>query len=98
MRSLVGNPLLNDNILYGIPVCAPYVAMQDYKVKVKLLPGTTKRGKAAKACFQVFLKEKGLTASERDVLKSVKVGGFSYSHIYTFEDLVRILQCNSILV
>ena len=77
----MGNPLLIDAIVYGVPVCAPYAAMQDYKIKVKLLPGTTKRGKAAKACFQVFLKEKGLTTAEKDVLKSVKVSEIAITSV-----------------
>ena len=65
MKSLVGDPSPSDTILYCIPVCAPYIAMQDCKVKVKLLPGTAKRGKAAKTCFQAFLKDKLLSVNNR---------------------------------
>lgn len=76
LKTFVGDPLPDDVFLFCIPVCAPYVAMQNYKYKVKLLPGTAKRGKAAKSCFQTFLHEKSLTPREKDILKSVKA---SYS-------------------
>lgn len=39
------NPLPEDIIHFAIPVCAPYTSLQKYKYKVKLTPGTLKRGK-----------------------------------------------------
>lgn len=42
---LTGNPLPNDILLYAVPVCGPYNAVQSYKYRVKIIPGTAKRGK-----------------------------------------------------
>lgn len=42
---LTGNPLPNDILLYAVPVCGPYNALQSYKYRVKIIPGTAKRGK-----------------------------------------------------
>lgn len=48
LESLVGTPLKGDEILEAIPVCAPWAAMGKYKYKVKLQPGSLKKGKAVK--------------------------------------------------
>ncbi|XP_055332815.1 ribosome quality control complex subunit NEMF-like [Paramacrobiotus metropolitanus] len=71
-KTFIGNPLPNDILLFCLPVCAPYAAMQSFKYKMKLLPGTAKRGKAAKACFQAFIRDKTATSTEKDILKSIK--------------------------
>lgn len=42
---LTGTPLPNDILFYAVPVCGPYSALQSYKYRVKLVPGTSKRGK-----------------------------------------------------
>jgi hypothetical protein len=45
---LIGKPLAGDRIICAIPVCAPWSALSSYKYKVKLQPGTVKKGKAVK--------------------------------------------------
>lgn len=45
---LTGNPLPNDILLYAVPVCGPYNALQTYKYRVKIIPGTAKKGKGNK--------------------------------------------------
>ncbi|XP_017052630.1 nuclear export mediator factor NEMF homolog [Drosophila ficusphila] len=72
LNSLTGQPLEGDELLFAIPVVAPYQALQNYKYKVKLTPGTGKRGKAAKLALNIFAKEKGCTTREKDLLKSIK--------------------------
>jgi hypothetical protein len=42
---LTGIPLASDILLYAVPVCAPYNALQTYKYRVKITPGTAKKGK-----------------------------------------------------
>lgn len=42
---LTGNPLPSDILLYAVPVCGPYNALQTYKYRVKITPGTAKKGK-----------------------------------------------------
>ncbi|KAJ5788719.1 hypothetical protein N7457_003709 [Penicillium paradoxum] len=46
--ALVGTPTVDDEILAAIPVCAPWAALGRYKYKVKLQPGSVKKGKAVK--------------------------------------------------
>ncbi|KAF8564605.1 hypothetical protein P879_10196 [Paragonimus westermani] len=45
MDTLTGQPVDGDILLYALPVCAPYSSLVNYKFKVKLTPGTAKRGK-----------------------------------------------------
>ncbi|OGM48095.1 DUF814 domain protein [Aspergillus bombycis] len=46
--ALIGTPRPEDEILAAIPVCAPWAALSRYRYKVKLQPGTVKKGKAVK--------------------------------------------------
>ena len=43
-----------------------------FRYKVKLTPGTGKRGKSAKTALNVFLKDRTATTRERDLFKFVK--------------------------
>lgn len=56
--SVTPSPLPEDIIHFAVPVCAPYNALQKYKYKVKLTPGTLKRGKGTspKLESQMWLK------------------------------------------
>ncbi|KNG89470.1 hypothetical protein ANOM_002254 [Aspergillus nomiae NRRL 13137] len=46
--ALIGTPRPEDEILAAIPVCAPWASLSRYRYKVKLQPGTVKKGKAVK--------------------------------------------------
>ena len=46
LDALVGTPLLGDEILAALPICAPWAALSNYKYKVKMQPGLLKKGKA----------------------------------------------------
>lgn len=48
LDALVGTPFVGDEILEAILCCAPWAAMAKCKYKVKLQPGSTKKGKAIK--------------------------------------------------
>ncbi|KAK3914670.1 Nuclear export mediator factor NEMF-like protein [Frankliniella fusca] len=72
LESLTGIPLPEDEILFAVPVVAPYNALQNYKYKVKLTPGTGKRGKGARTALNMFLKDRQATGHEKDLLKAVK--------------------------
>lgn len=39
---------------------------------MKLTPGTNKRGKASKTALNMYMRDRGLTNHERDLLRSVK--------------------------
>ncbi|XP_061394100.1 ribosome quality control complex subunit NEMF homolog [Musca vetustissima] len=70
--SLTGQPYEDDELLFVIPMIAPYQSIQNYKYKVKLTPGTGKRGRAAKTALTMFGKDKMCTNREKDLLKSIK--------------------------
>ncbi|XP_074642120.1 ribosome quality control complex subunit NEMF-like [Tubulanus polymorphus] len=72
LDSFTGIPDVEDVLHYAIPVIAPYNTMTNYKFKVKLTPGTTKRGKAAKTALNMFTFDKSTTPREKDLLKIVK--------------------------
>lgn len=67
---LTGNPLPNDILLYAVPVCGPYNAVQSYKYRVKLVPGTVKRGKAAKTAMNLFSHMAEATSREKELMKA----------------------------
>lgn len=39
LEKLTGCPVVEDTLLYAVPVCGPYSSMKDFKYKVKLTPG-----------------------------------------------------------
>ena len=68
----LGIPVAEDELLFAVPVVAPYNTMTNYKFKVKLTPGTGKRGKATKTALNMFLTDKSTSQRDKDLLKSVK--------------------------
>ncbi|KAI4602153.1 hypothetical protein KJ359_009390 [Pestalotiopsis sp. 9143b] len=52
LDSLVGAPMVGDEILEAIVVCGPYAALGKLKYKVKLQPGAQKKGKAVKEILE----------------------------------------------
>lgn len=72
LDTLTGLPLPEDELLFAVPVVAPYSTILNYKYKVKLTPGTGKRGKACKTAIAMFLADKHTIQREKDLLKSVK--------------------------
>ncbi|XP_071961778.1 ribosome quality control complex subunit NEMF-like [Antedon mediterranea] len=72
LDSVTGQPHSEDLLLFALPVCAPYSVMQHFKFKVKLTPGTGKRGKAAKTAMHMFQSSKESTPREKDLFRSIK--------------------------
>ena len=56
LDNLVGLPLQEDILQACIPVCAPWLALQKFKYKIKIIPGSLKRGKACAQAKDAFLK------------------------------------------
>lgn len=52
---LTGLPADDDEILACLPVCAPWTVLQKYKYRIKLLPGSLKKGKGAKSAQASFI-------------------------------------------
>lgn len=48
-----------------------FVAFNNFKFKVKLTPGTQKKGKACKQAVDVFLKHKDISATEKSLIKAL---------------------------
>ncbi|CAK5069145.1 unnamed protein product [Meloidogyne enterolobii] len=68
--SLTGHLSNEDEPEFAVPVCAPYTAMNKFKLKVKITPGSCKRGKAVKMALELFAQNKSLTLAERTLLKA----------------------------
>ncbi|KAG4210549.1 hypothetical protein ERO13_A02G056200v2 [Gossypium hirsutum] len=67
---LTGNPLPNDILLYAVPVCGPYSAVQSYKYRVKIIPGNAKKGKAAKTAMNLFSHMPEASNREKELMKA----------------------------
>ncbi|EGZ21769.1 hypothetical protein PHYSODRAFT_557667 [Phytophthora sojae] len=52
--AFTGEPLADDIVLFAMPMCAPYASLIKFKYKVKLTPGSQKKGKAAKQAMEHF--------------------------------------------
>ncbi|XP_061156611.1 ribosome quality control complex subunit NEMF-like [Syngnathus typhle] len=72
LTSLTGQPHPEDVLMFAVPVCAPYSALTNCKHKVKLTPGSQKKGKAARTALLSFMKAKETSVREKDLLRSVK--------------------------
>ena len=66
LRKLTGKPTAQDSILWAIPVCAPYSVLSKYTYRVKLTPGSVKRGKASKQSVDMFLRGEAGTKTQLD--------------------------------
>ncbi|XP_073030203.1 uncharacterized protein [Primulina eburnea] len=67
---LTGNPLPIDVLLYAVPVCGPYNALQSYKYHVKIIPGSLKKGKAAKTAMTLFSHMPEASSREKELMKA----------------------------
>lgn len=68
---LTGVPKPNDLLLAVVPMCAPYSAIQTYKYKVKIQPGTLKRGRAMKLIKSLFLAQANKNQWDTMSIKSI---------------------------
>ncbi|GMF19489.1 unnamed protein product [Phytophthora lilii] len=66
--AFTGEPLADDIVLFAMPMCAPYASLTKYKYKVKLTPGSQKKGKAAKQAMEHFFASN--FKDEKDASKS----------------------------
>ena len=58
LQTFTGKPFDDDLCLYCVPMCGPYAAMSTFKFKVKLTPGSQRKGKgsicAALSCARLI--------------------------------------------
>lgn len=71
LDAFTGLPLPDDILVSGMVVCAPYSALSNYKYKVKLTPGTQKKGKACKQAMHLFVQSDSCTPAEKSVMKFI---------------------------
>ena len=68
---LTGLPNRKDVLMFSIPMLAPYSTIQAYKYKVKITPGTQKRGRVQKTIRDLFFKNAKESKLETQLLKSI---------------------------
>ena len=56
LRQLTAQPFERDCVSFCLPVCAPFPVLASYKFRIKLIPGTQKRGKTVNDCANILLK------------------------------------------
>ncbi|BDA50353.1 probable nuclear export mediator factor Nemf [Coccomyxa sp. Obi] len=71
LDSFTGQPRPDDILLYALPMCAPYNALQSYKLKVKLTPGTQRKGRAGRQAIELLSRASDIAPRERDLLKAI---------------------------
>ena len=71
LETLTACPRPDDEILACVPCCAPYSATQHWKFRVKVTPGTQKKGKASKAAMEVFARTREASQRELEVMRCV---------------------------
>ena len=71
LDKLTGLPHRKDTLLFCVPMLAPYSTIQAYKYKVKITPGTQKRGRVQKTIKDLFMKNAKDSKLETQFIKSV---------------------------
>ncbi|EYC23717.1 hypothetical protein Y032_0015g2800 [Ancylostoma ceylanicum] len=83
MSELLSNPEPDDVLLYAVPMVGPYQVFQNFKYKVKLTPGSSKKGKAGKMAVDLFLRMKDIPQCERELIRALAVEDKSWTNIPT---------------
>jgi hypothetical protein len=72
LDTLTASPRPGDTLLQAIPMVAPYAALAGAALRVKLSPGTGKRGKVAKAAAALLARAgAGVTPRMRELMRAV---------------------------
>lgn len=58
-------------LCYAVPICAPYATLAKYKFRVKLTPGTGKKGKSAKQAVEMFARMREATSREVALVRAM---------------------------
>ena len=56
-------------LVHALPFCGPISAMQFFKYRVKLTPGSTKRGRAVKTAVEVFSRLPSCESREKELIR-----------------------------
>eukprot|EP00049_Salpingoeca_infusionum_P001269 m.46847 g.46847 ORF g.46847 m.46847 type:complete len:1126 (-) comp10946_c0_seq4:1621-4998(-) len=72
LDALTGKPHPDDDLLFAIPMVAPYQALNGYKYRAKLVPGSSKQGKVIRSVVHNFTAPKSTPQREVELIKSIK--------------------------
>lgn len=71
LDKLTGLPTRHDALLFAVPMLAPYTTVQANKYKVKITPGSMKRGRVAKTIKDLFMKNAKDSKVEVQYIKAI---------------------------
>ncbi|KAK5972460.1 Nuclear export mediator factor NEMF [Trichostrongylus colubriformis] len=71
IAQLTSRPIEEDMLLYAVPMVGPYQALSNFKYKVKITPGTARKGKAGKAALELFLRIKSGDPREQALIRAL---------------------------
>ncbi|KAK6036407.1 hypothetical protein COOONC_26088 [Cooperia oncophora] len=71
IAQLTSNPTSEDVLLYAVPMVGPYQALSNFKYRVKITPGTARKGKAGKAALDLFLRMKNGDPREQALIRAL---------------------------
>ncbi|OJD16502.1 hypothetical protein AJ78_03357, partial [Emergomyces pasteurianus Ep9510] len=63
LPSLIGTPVVGDEIIAAIPICAPWMALGQYKYRAKVQPGNVKKGKAIREILGKWVSDAAATVN-----------------------------------
>ena len=71
INRIVGAPFKEDDIEYALPVCAPIAATNALKYRMKVTPGSQKKGKAAKVAMEILMRAPFASKPELDAMRAL---------------------------
>eukprot|EP00892_Ulva_mutabilis_P012379 jgi/Ulvmu1/9513/UM053_0001.1 len=71
VEALTALPQAEDELLYAVPMCAPYDSLSRCKFRLKLVPGSQRKGKACKQLLELVVRSGTATAREKALLQAV---------------------------
>jgi len=71
INRLVSAAFREDDIEFALPVCAPIAATNALKFRMKVTPGSQKKGKAAKLAMEILLRAPFASKSEIDAMNAI---------------------------
>ncbi len=70
--ALTGRPHDSDSLQFALCVCAPLSALVGYQYRVKLLPGSQKKGKVVQAAVSLWSRAAGGREAEREMIRGMR--------------------------
>ena len=71
INRIVGAPFKEDVVEYALPVCAPIAATNALKYRMKVTPGSQKKGKAAKLAMEILTRAPFASKVELDAMRAL---------------------------